>query len=101
MADGVENGEQDQAACACNSEDDCVEAQQNLLSLMGPGDLFSHAHVLRQPTGMPQPSFRGKSEIEENGCNAAAGDEERFEALSADIWSILVSFDECAGEITT
>ncbi|KAL8706453.1 MAG: hypothetical protein Q9201_000508 [Fulgogasparrea decipioides] len=87
MADGVENGEQDQAACACNSEDDC--------------DLFSHAHVLRQPTGMPQPSFRGKSEIEENGCNAAAGDEERFEALSADIWSILVSFDECAGEITT
>ena len=75
MAQGVEDGQQDQTSGAGDGEQDRQRTQ----------DLLHPAEVLGQPAGMPQPAFGGEAQVQEDGGHTAAGDEKRLEPLSADV----------------
>ena len=75
MAQGVEDGQQDQTGRAGDGEQDRQRTQ----------DLLDPAEVLGQPAGMPQPALGGEAQVQEDGGHAAAGDEERLEPLGADV----------------
>lgn len=75
VAQGVEDGQQDQTGRAGDGEQDRECTQ----------DLLDPAEVLGQPAGMPQPAFGGEAQVQEDGRHTAAGDEERLEPLGADV----------------
>ena len=54
----------------------------------GGEDLFRHAQILCQSPRVPQPTLRCKGEVEEDGGDAAAGDEEGLQALGANVGDV-------------
>ena len=51
-------------------------------------NFLSHAQILRQTPCVSQPTFRCEGEVEKDGGNAAACDEERLQALGADVGDV-------------
>lgn len=48
-------------------------------------DLLAAAPIRHQPPAVSQPALGGKGEVEEDGGDAAAGDEEGLEGVGADV----------------
>ena len=77
MPQGIEDGEEDEAGGSGNGEDDSKAGE----------DFFRHRCVALEGARVAKPAFGEEGEVEEDGCDATAGDEEGFEALSADVYS--------------
>lgn len=75
VAVGVEDGQQDKTGGADNGEDN-RQAEQDLLADGDVGD---------QTAAVSQPALRDKGQVQEDGDDAGAGDEERLELLGADV----------------
>lgn len=75
VAEGVEDGQQDQAGGADEGEED-GEPAEDLLGGGGVGD---------EAAAVPQPAVGGEGRVEQDGGNDAAGDEEGLEAGGADV----------------
>ena len=85
VAVGVEDGEADEADGADEGEGDAGPAQ----------DFLGQAGVAGKAAAVAEVAFGGEGEVEEDGCDDAAGDEERFEAGGAyvgDVGDGLVGF---------
>jgi hypothetical protein len=75
MVDGVENGEENQACGADKSEDDGEDGE----------DLLAEGSIRDQAALVTQPALGDKREVEEDGGDDAAGDEERLEMRGTDV----------------
>lgn len=75
VAEGVEDGEEDEACCADDGEEDCQARE----------DLFSQGGVGHEAALVAQPAVGQEGDVEEDGGEDAARDEERLELLGADV----------------
>ena len=78
MTEGIEDTQQYQPHGSSDREED-TQATQNL---------FRGTEVLGQASSVPEPTLGEEGKVEEDGCDAAAGDEEGFEALGADVGDV-------------
>lgn len=81
----VEDAEEDEAGGAAHGADDAQHAE----------DLLRDAEVFRQAARVAEPALRGEGEVEEDGRDDGAGDEERLEPVGAhvgDVGDALVGF---------
>ena len=74
----IKDTQQDQSSSPCNREDDTKPAK----------NLLGQTQILRQSAGMAQPTFRGKAEVEKDGGDDTACDEERLETRRADVANV-------------
>ena len=75
MVQYIKDTQQNQACGPENSECETESGE----------DFLGDGQVGSKTTSVSKPSFRQGREVEEYGCYAGTGDEERFEGLSADI----------------
>ena len=75
VVEGVEDAEEDEAGGAGDGEEDAQRAE----------DFFRGAEVFGEAASVSAVALSGEGEIEEDGGDGAAGDEEGLEALRADV----------------
>lgn len=100
VVEGVEDGEEDEAAGAGDGEDDCgggsarrrvgvcARGDRGRRTGQAGQDLLGDAQVLGQTPRVPQPALRGEGEVEEDGGNAAACDEQGLQALGPNVGDV-------------
>ena len=89
MPQRIENRQQDQPAGARHGEDDRERTQH----------LLGKAEVLGQAARVAQPALAREAEVKEDGRDAAAGDEERFQALGADVGNVCYALVDGHGRV--
>lgn len=89
VAGRVEDGQQDQADGADDGEED-GEAREHLLT---------HGRVGHEAALMAQPAVGAERDVEEDGGDDAAGDEERLEPAGADVADVGDALPRCHGGV--
>ena len=75
VSQGVKDGQQNETGCADGGKGDGEPGE----------DLLRESGVGHEPAPVPQPAVREEGDVEEDGGDGAAGDEERLQLLRAHV----------------